>query len=80
MARFKYIMYGYDMMVSRAVRRNIFLSKFNPTVFITWSMFLIAPTKNFSTKLVHLTPLRATPFFGLFYTGEILKNAFLLYT
>ena len=32
-------------------------------------MGLIVPTKNFSTKLVHLTPLRAT--------GKILKNQFI---
>ena len=56
---------------------------FHPTVFISWSIGSIAPTKNFSTKLVHLTPLHTL--FGLFYTRKILKinfghDAFTLYT
>ena len=43
-------------MVVRAVQKNVFSSKFSPTAFISWSMGSIEPKKNFSTKLVHLTP------------------------
>ena len=45
--------------ISRAVQKNIFSSKFNPIVFISWFMGLIACTKKFSPKVFHLTPLRA---------------------